>query len=608
MTERDVTGGAFDRDAVHAKYLEERDKRLFEGRAAIQDLANDDRFASYRRDPFTAYTERDPLVQEVDVAVIGAGMAGVVAGANLRKAGLADIRLIDQAGGVGGTWYWNRYPGIMCDVESYTYMPMLEDLDYIPTRRYAFGEEIRSHLEAIAQKYDLVEPALFHTDVETSEWDEAASRWVVRSDRGDVLRARYLVMAVGILNLLKLPALPGMEEFKGRAFHTARWDYEYTGGSPDGNLTKLGDKTVGLVGVGGSGIQCVPHLAESAENLFVFQRTPSAIGVRDNRATPEDFPEGLEPGWQRTRMENFQAIMLGRPVDDDLVDDGWTHHFAPTHAYPRDPAWDDAEYGRRLEAFDYEVMEEHRDRIDELVADAETAERLKPYYRYICKRPLFHDEYLPSLNNPNVTLVDCPRGVERVTERGVIVEGQEIELDCIIYATGFEAESTPLSRRVGHDVIGRDGITLEDKWVDGGATLFGMMSRGFPNMFIMPAPGQQAVVTVNHALISELGAEFIGGTAGLLEEAGATSFEVSAQAETDWCQEILKSFRDGSAVMAACTPSRLNNEGNPQAAKPLAGSYGGGLGDYFGFKELLADWIERGDFTGLELDLGASIE
>ncbi len=170
------------------------------------------------------------------MAIIGAGIAGLVAGAELRKAGVNAIRLIDQAGGVGGTWYWNRYPGVMCDVESYIYMPMLEDMDYIPKRRFAFGDEIREHLERIAEKYDLVDDALFHTGVTTTEWDESRGRWVIRTDRGDEITARYVVMAVGILNLMKLPDIPGMELFKGKSFHTGRWDYEYTGGNLHGNL------------------------------------------------------------------------------------------------------------------------------------------------------------------------------------------------------------------------------------------------------------------------------------------------------------------------------------------------------------------------------------
>lgn len=592
----------FDPDAVHAKYLGERDKRLVPGRADIRDLRADERFARYRDDPFTEFEDRGAIEDDVDVAIIGAGLAGVIAGANLRNAGLKQIRFIDEAGGLGGTWYWNRYPGVMCDVESYSYLPMLEEMDYVPKNRYAFGDEIREHLEKIAERHDLVEDALFQTRVEQSAWDDATARWVIRTDRGDTIRARYVVMAIGILNLMKLPVIEGMEKFTGATFHTARWDFEYTGGTQHGNLDKLGDKVVGILGTGASAVQCIPHLAQGAKELYVFQRTPSAIGFRGNRPTPPDFAAGLAPGWQRERMENFQALMLGRPVGEDLVDDGWTHHFAPLHAFPRDPAWSDLEYVQHMEAFDYKVMEEHRARVAEIVEDPEKAEILKPYYRYICRRPCFHDEYLLSYNNPNVRLIDAPGGIDRVTERGIIVHGEEIELDCIVYATGFEAEATPLSRRMGHTVIGRDGTTLADKWERGGGTLLGMFTRNFPNMLIMPAPGQQGVVTVNHTLVTVVGGEFLGATVRQLEAGGVRSFEVSDAAEAGWCDEILSTHVDGSAVMSACTPSRLNNEGDPGAANPLGGSYGGGLGNYFGFKELLARWLDDGELAGLDLE------
>ena len=590
-------------EAAREKYLRERDKRLVPGRAAIRDLRTDEHFRRYRDDPFTVFEHRDALDADVDVdvAIIGAGMAGIVAGAKLREAGIDGIRLLDEAGGVGGTWYWNRYPGIMCDVESYTYLPLLEETGYTPKTRYAFGDEIREHFERIADQYDLVADALFHTRVEQSAWDDDISRWVIETDRGDTIRARYVVMAVGILNLMKLPAIDGMETFAGASFHTARWDFGYTGGTPDGELDELGDKVVGIVGTGASAIQCIPHLAAGAKELHVFQRTPSAVGVRDNRPTPPDFAEGLAPGWQLDRMENFQALMLGRPVEEDLVDDGWTHHFAPTHAFPRDPAWSGLEYMQHLEAFDYAVMEEHRSRVDALVENRDTAEKLKPYYRYICRRPCFHDEYLQTFNRPNVHLIDAPAGIDRVTERGIVVEGNEIELDCIVYATGFEAEATPLSRRVGHTVIGRDGTTLGDKWERGGGTLFGMFTRNFPNMFLMPAPGQQAVVTVNHTLITVVGGAFIGAAVRQLEAGGVRRFEVSEAAEKEWCDTILSTHVDGSSVMAACTPSRVNNEGDPGAANPLGGSYGGGLGDYFGFKQLLSDWLADGRLEGLDV-------
>jgi cation diffusion facilitator CzcD-associated flavoprotein CzcO len=592
---------SYDPEAVRAKYLAERDKRLVPHRADIRDLRTDEHFAQYRDDPFRPLIERDPVADDVDVVIVGGGIAGLLAGARLRQAGLERIRIIDQAGGVGGTWYWNRYPGVMCDVESYMYLPMLEELDYVPTRRYASGEEILGHLRAIADRFDLVDDALFHTGVTRAEWHEDVSRWLIRTDRGDEVSCRWYVLAVGILNLMKLPTIPGMEDFAGHSFHTARWDYEYTGGGPDEPLTGLADKVVALVGTGASGIQCLPPLAESAKHVYVFQRTPSAIGERGNRPTDPDFARGLEPGWQRARMDNFQGIMLGRPSEVDQVDDGWTHHYAAVQNVPRVEGMTAAEYMRSAEELDYGIMEAHRGRVEELVADPATAEILKPYYRYLCKRPCFHDEYLLAFNRPNVTLIDCPSGIDRIAGQGPVVDGRQFEVDCLIYGTGFEAELTPLFRRAGHEIVGRGGVTLAEKWADGAASLFGMMSRGFPNMFVMPAPGQQAVVTVNYTQLALLGAEFIGGAVGLLEQQGVEVFDVSTDAEEAWTQRIVDSFIDGSAVMSACTPSRINNEGHPEALNPRNGNYGRRFGDWFAYRDRLEKWLEAGSLEGLDL-------
>ncbi len=597
------TGATYDPEAVRAKYLAERDKRLVPGRATIRDLKTDEHFARYRDDPFVPVVDRAPVVDEVDVVIVGGGIAGVLAGARLRQAGVERIRIVDQAGGIGGTWYWNRYPGVMCDVESYSYLPMLEELDYIPTRRYAFGSEILSHLEAIAQRFDLTSDALFHTGVTHAEWNEDAARWNIRTDRGDEVSCRWYVLAAGILNLLKLPAIAGMEDFAGHSFHTARWDYRYTGGAPDQPLTNLGDKVVALIGTGATGIQCVPWLAEAAKHLYLFQRTPSAIGERGNRPTDPDFAKALQPGWQRARMDNFQALMLGRPVERDEVDDGWTRHYAAVQHPPRREGMTIKEYLRSAEEIDYGIMEEHRRRVEELVKDPATAEILKPYYRYLCKRPCFHDEYLPALNSPNVTVIGCPSGFERITEKGPVVDGKQYEVDCIIYGTGFEAELTPLYRRVGHEIVGRGGLTLAAKWADGAASLFGMMSRGFPNMFVMPAPGQQAVVTVNYTQLAVLGAEFIGAAVGLLVQGGVEVFDVSAEAEAAWTNTVVESFVDGSAVMSACTPSRINNEGHPEAMNPRNGNFGRGMGDWFGYRHRLEQWLEAGTFEGLEVEV-----
>ncbi len=604
MPGSDPTDANYDPEGVRAKYLLERDKRLVPGRADIRDLRTDERFARYRDDPFTPFIERDPVVDDVEVVIVGGGIAGVLAGVQLRQAGIERIRIVDQAGGIGGTWYWNRYPGVMCDVESYIYLPMLEELDYVPTHRYAYGEEILRHLEAIADRYDLVADGLFHTGVTRAEWHEDTARWQIHTDRdGDELTCRWYVLAVGILNLMKLPAISGMEDFAGRSFHTARWDYEYTGGGRHEPLTGLADKTVALIGTGASGIQCVPPLAESARHLYVFQRTPSAIGERGNRPTDPGFAHGLVPGWQQARMENFEAIMSGLSVEVDQVDDGWTHDYAAVQHPPRTQGMTPEEFRRSAERIDYGIMDAHRRRVEELVADPAVAEILKPYYRYLCKRPCFHDEYLLAFNNPKVTLVDCPAGIERISEQGPVVDGKQYDVDCIIYGTGFEAEVTPLFRRAGHEIVGRGGVTLAEKWADGASSLFGIMTRGFPNMFVMPAPGQQAVVTVNYTRLAVFGAKFVGGVIGRLVHQDVEVFDVSAAAEEEWTQKIVDSFVDPSAVMSACTPSRLNNEGHPELTNPRNGNYGSGRGDVFGYCELLEQWLEAGSFEGLELEV-----
>jgi cation diffusion facilitator CzcD-associated flavoprotein CzcO len=597
----------FDPDAVKAKYAAEREKRMTAGRGVVHDLTleSDDPLKGYLADPFTPFVERNPIRDDCDVAIIGAGIGGTVTGAKLREAGVDDIRLIDKAGGIGGTWYWNRYPGVMCDVESYIYMPMLEEMGYVPTTRYAFGEEIRLHLDSIGEKYGLKDDALFHTGVVKSEWDEGEARWVLHTDRGDEIHARWLVIAPGILNLVKIPVIPGMEDFEGKAFHSGRWDWEYTGGRPDankGNMTNLADKVVAVVGTGASAVQILPPLAESAKHVYVFQRTPSAIGVRDNRPTPEEFARSLEPGWQRARMENFTSVMLGMPVEHDLTDDGWTAHMAKVSNPAIEPEMSMEDIALAAEAFDFEVMELHRRRIEELVADPDVAESLKPYYRYLCKRPLFHDEYFDAFNRDNVTLVDCPGGVTQVTKHGVVANDQEYEVDCIVYATGFEAEVTPFPRRAGHPIIGRGGVPLAEKWKDGPRTYLGIFTRGYPNLFMMPAPGQQSTISVNFTHILSEGAEFIAGAIALLEERGVKIADATEDAEADWVQKIIDGYADRSAFMAACTPSRLNFEGDPSVANPLQGTYGGGYGDVLGWRDLLREWRARDDFAGLELD------
>lgn len=591
----------FDAEGVRDRYRAERDKRLVPGRTDTNDLRGDPRLARFTADPFTPPQVRAPINDDVNVVIVGAGIAGLVAGARLREAGVRRIRLIDTAGGVGGTWYWNRYPGVMCDVESTIYLPMLEEMGYLPRDRYASGQEIREYLESLADRFELTDDALFHTSVNRAEWDHEQDRWVVVTDRGDRITSQFYVLAVGMLNLMKMPAIPGMDDFAGHAFHTARWDYAYTGGGQDAPMTGLADKVVGLIGTGATGVQCLAPLARDAKQVVVFQRTPSAIGARNNGPLPADFAESCQPGWQAERMDNFQAILLGRDVEEDLIADGMTQHLATVHNPPFLPGMSFDDFIRNSEAVDFAIMEEHRQRVDDIVRDPATAAILQPHYRYLCKRPCFHDEFLPAFNEPNVTLVDCPAGFDSIGPDGPIVGGVSYPVDCLIYGTGFEPELTPLPTRAGQTIVGRDGTTLADKWNNGAATLFGMMTHGFPNLFMMPAPGQQAVVTVNFTQVALLGAELIAATVHRLREHDAPRFEVTAAAEAAWTQRIVDSWIDVSSILSACTPSRINNEGAPEALQPRDGNLGHGYGDFFAYRETLQSWMTTGADAGLEI-------
>ncbi|MFM8305176.1 MAG: flavin-containing monooxygenase [Actinomycetota bacterium] len=409
-------------DALREKYRIEREKRLRpEANAQYHDLTG--RFADFDTDPYVepGFT-RDPEVAEIDVVIVGAGFGGMLAAANLRKLGDTTFRIIDKAGDFGGTWYWNRYPGCMCDVESYVYMPMLEETGYMPTEKYASAPEIFRYCQLLGRTFDLYDSARFQTEIRTAEWDAGVQRWVVTTTRDDRLTARFLVIAGGVLNHAKLPGIPGIENFAGAQFHTSRWDYRLTGGGPFERMEHLADKRVGIVGTGATAVQVVPRLAESAQEVYVFQRTPAAVGVRNQKPTDPEWFASLEPGWQRERIRNFTANVTGAHPGVDLVDDEWTKLWAvDTRVLPTSP-----EEAEELERIDFEKMDALRRRIDEIIEDPLTAEKLKPWYGAYCKRPCFHDDYLPAFNRPNVHLVDTDgRGVERITERGPVVDGVE---------------------------------------------------------------------------------------------------------------------------------------------------------------------------------------
>ena len=551
----------FDVDFLRQKYALERDRRLRpDGIAQYVEIAGP--FARFADDPWCDpdFT-RAPLTDEVDVAIIGAGFGGLLTGARLRELGVQNIRLIDKAADVGGTWYWNRYPGIACDVESYVYMPLLEELDYVPTEKYAKGPEIFAHCKRIAEHYDLYRNACLQTEVTEIRWDSTLSRWIISTNHGDRITARFVSMANGYLQKPKLPGIEGIMEFGGHTFHTSRWDYDYTG--PD--LAKLSDKRVGIIGTGATAIQCVPQLAKSVRQLFVFQRTPSTVDVRGNRPTEQDWSADLAEGWQRRRIENFQLLTTGGDADEDLVDDAWTSIVKKLFVMRQTSVagMSDEERLRTVELADFAKMEEIRARVDSIVADPATAEALKPWYGYFCKRPCFHDEYLQAFNRDNVTLVDTQgRGVERITADGVVVDGTEHAIDCLIFATGFEV-GTDYSRRVGFDIVGRDGLTLTDKWRDGVRTYHGLAVHGFPNCFVLSIA--QSGFTVNFPYLLDTQAAHVAWVIAWALNNTTTELEASAGAEAAWVDTIVERSAAGAGRAKSCTPGYYNREGQANA-------------------------------------------
>ena len=600
MSEAEELG--FDADALREKYRKERDKRLrAEGNEQYIEIK--DTYAHYLEDPYVAPGfEREPLTDEVDVAVIGGGFGGLLAGARLREAGVESLRMIEKGGDFGGTWYWNRYPGAACDVESYVYLPLLEEIGYMPERKYSTAPEILKHSQAIGKHFDLYRDACFQTEVTEMRWDEKTSHWVISTNRGDAMRARFVVMANGPLHRPKLPGSPGVETYKGHTFHTSRWDYDYTGGTSEGGLDKLGDKVVGIIGTGATAVQCVPHLAAGAKKLFVFQRTPSSIDVRNDRPTDPDWAESLEPGWHRERMENFNTLVSGGFAEKDLVNDGWTDIIRNLllMVQHKGEEMTPEKLAETMELADFQKMESIRARVDDVIGDEDTAEALKPYYRQFCKRPCFHDQYLDAFNNPNVTLVDTDgKGVERITEKGVVANGEEFELDCLIYATGFEV-GTDYTRRSGYELYGKEGLTLTDKWADGVRTLHGMTSRGFPNCFIIQ--NSQAAFTVNfpHAMDEQSRHLSYIIKHGLDHQ--VQTIEPSEEAEEAWVQTIIGLARGNLNFLEECSPGFYNTEGKPaERASAQNGPFGAGPNAFF---QLIAVWREEGTLDGLELKSG----
>jgi cyclohexanone monooxygenase len=596
----------FDPQALREKYRFERDKRVREdGEDQYIEAASE--FAEYAdTDPFVEDSNRDPIDVTINVAIIGAGFSGLMTAARLKERGVTDFKIIESGGDFGGTWYWNRYPGAQCDIESYCYLPLLDETGYMPKEKYSFAPEIFEHTQRIGEHFGLYDNALFQTRVTALKWLEDEQVWHIATHRGDNIKARFVIQATGPANRPKLPGIPGIKSFKGRTFHTSRWDYDYTGGDHTGDLKKLGDKKVAIIGTGATAIQCVPFLGQHAEKLYVFQRTPSPVDLRGNKPTDEDWYKTLNPGWQRERRENFAAVLLGQEMANDMVNDGWTDiarriGLSLLNRKADDGDLDMQEIMLRSEIADFQKMNKIRARCDDECNDDEAAEKLKPWYRQFCKRPTFNDMYLETFSRPNVELIDVSesKGVEAITEKGIVANGVEYEVDCIIYSTGFEI-TTAAHRRVDFDTVGRDGKSLYDHWGNGFRTLHGLSSHGFPNWFTIGI--NQNGLSPNMTSMFDDQAVHVSYIIDEVMKRGHKVAEVTTEAEQQWVDQIVQLAGAGTAAssfLQNCTPGYYNREGHPTTANTQNSPYALGINAFNG---VLKQWRDKGDLAGMDLD------
>lgn len=600
-----MTTSDIDRDILRHKYAEERDKRLRSDGVNQYTRLSDE----HRGDRYMPVAPRESKSDHVTVAVIGGGMAGILTGARLRTNGVDDVRIIDKAGDFGGVWYWNRYPGAMCDTASMVYMPLLEETGHMPSEKYAHGPELRQHCQRIAKQYGLYDDVLFHTEVTELVWQEDQSRWLICTNRGDRFTAQFVTMGTGPLHVAHLPGIPGIDTFQGRWFHTTEWDYTYTGGDDAGApMDQLADRRVAVIGTGATAIQCVPELAKYCKELLVFQRTPSAVAVRDNHPIdPQWFAQAASPGWQQRWIDNFATIWDGVLSDvgnldadtEDLVQDGWTalakRMGAAVAAIPEQERTLDR-IMLALEDADHAHMDTVRARADEVVVDPATAAKLKAWYQQLCKRPCFHDEYLQAFNRPNTQLIDTDgKGVERITESGVVVDGKTYDVDLIVYATGFEFYGTDFSSRCGFDPVGRNGVTLSEHWADGMRTLHSIYVREFPNMFLLQLfQGAFIGANIPHTFVDV--SKTIAQVVKHAIDGDLAEVEAAKAAEDAWVDMLLEYGRPLGST--ECTPGYYNNEGRePDRRDRLQVGYPQGIMAFF---KMMDEWRDSKTYQGLE--------
>ena len=580
-------------DEIRERYRIEREKRLrSDGTGQFKTIAGE--WADFGRDPFSDPNfTRDAVKEETEVVIVGAGFGGMLAAHHLRKAGITNFRMIDLAGDFGGTWYWNRYPNCACDVESYVYLPLLEETGYMPTEKYVKAYEIFAYCQLLGRTLDLYSKALFQTEVEDMRWDDASQRWHTTTSRGDDLSSKFVIIAGGVLHRPKLPDVDGIRGFKGKMFHTSRWDYGYTGGSPTEKMVNLADKRVGIIGTGATAVQAVPKLAEAAKELYVFQRTPALVGKRNNKPTDPEWFKTLKPGWQAERIVNFTQAITGSQPEVDMVADEWTKLFwTDTRKFP-----ESEEEAAALEQLDFDNVQMIRDHIANIVTDPEIAKKLMPWYSQACKRPCFHDEYLPAFNRSNVHLVDTDgHGINEIGENGPIFDGVEYPVDLLIFASGYEVTSD-YHHRLGFDPKGRGGVPLSQAWGTGPSTLQGVLTRGFPNMLMISTVQGAQATNFLHSISTV--AEHVGWLVAKAKADGITTMEPIEAAQEEWFNLLLGQVFGIARYNAVCTPGYLNREG--EAGDMTTARSMAWMTSVMGFIDHVAAGRARGDLAGLEV-------
>ena len=508
---------------------------------------------------------------ELDVVVVGAGFAGLYMLHKLRSLGFA-VRVIEAGSDVGGTWYWNRYPGARCDVESvdysYSFSPELEQ-EWHWSSRYATQPEILAYLRHVADRFSLRSDIKFDTRVVAMSFDDTTARWTVQNDRGDELVARFCVMATGSLSTTQLPDLPGLADFRGDVYHTGSWP---------GPVDFKG-RRVGVVGTGSSGIQLIPPVAAEAQQLIVFQRTPNfTLPANDGPISPEleaEFKRGY-----RTRRENARHSVGG--IDVELPTFGPFDVSEEKRTAILEAAWREGGSAMQIafgqiyvdDASNAVVADFIRSKVREIVTDPEVSAIVSPRghpfgSKRVCKDTLYYETF----NRDNVRVVDLTiTPLVGLSESTVRTTREEFELDSIIFATGFDAFTGTLLRI---DITGRDGIRLADEWLEGPKTYLGLMIAGFPNMFCVAGPGSPSVLS-NVVVSIEQHVEWIADTLDRLRADGHATMEADRQAQTEWVAHVGEVAAQTLFMKASSWYLGANVPGKPRVFMP----YPAGVGRY----------------------------